>query len=596
MNCCGTDSNVKSGVPLEVNLTNGTGDSASALAYEWTTQLQSTANFYDNTQLEVATANGTKAVSASNPPAFSVPTGVYALVNSANLFALSSSGAPSGQTDWVISSGQYNGGTPQQWTLTQQSDGSYTIQNGNGKMLDDYGWSTANGGLIDDWPSNGNSGNERWYVRPLGDGSYQIVSQGSSLSVGIAGATLSANASIEQNQWMGANTQRWYLAPVSGNPATVLPPGFTACAPEGGTCTAPGSSTTFLYAFGGYGSYVVLNLGTTPGVGIPCNVATFEQENPLPGLQKECFYASSGTAAAVAGGTFNIQPAPAIPSNWCSEDGGICTLPSINGQYGRIDTIAYGEGASFYTKTVYGSSIPCNRVAFGGDPASGRTKSCFILQNGNDPNVTASPFGSTLCATDGGTCSFVGYEAVSYVVSGTSKTAFFSGSVICNGHSFGVTDNTAASCYVLGSSANVIGEGTYKIINANSGLALHLNGEAVANGGVIDQFQYSSSVTNEHWTLVGGGNFELVNQNSDLVLDINGGSGVIDQWTSGNTSNQYWYVKPNGDGTYAIMSASNNGALQVTGSSTANGGPLSLGTLAAGSSPSPNQRWYIQAP
>jgi hypothetical protein len=417
---------------------------------------------------------------------------------------------------------------------------------------------------------------------------------------------LAASASIEQNQWVDANTQRWYLVPVNGDPTTVLPPGFTACSGEGGTCMPPGlpcygSTCTglaypSLYAYGAYGSYVVLNLGTDASGGIPCNINTFELEDPLPGIQKECFYASSGSAAALAGGAFSIQPAPAASSNWCSEEGGICTIPSINGQYGPINTIVFGVGASYYTKTVYGSSIPCNKTAFGGDPAPGQTKQCLILQNGNDPNVIASPFGSTLCATEGGTCSFVGYEAVSYIVSGTSKTAFFSGSVVCNGGSFGVADNPAASCYVLGSSANIIGEGTYKIINANSGLALDVNGASIQNGGVVDQWGYYGPSTNQHWTLVGSGNYQIVNQNSGLVLDINGGSGAIDQWANSDSSNQYWYVKPNGDGTYAILSALNNGILQVTGSSTASGGALSLGTLAAGSSPAPNQRWYIQAP
>jgi hypothetical protein len=43
-----------------------------------------------------------------------------------------------------------------------------------------------------------------------------------------------------------------------------------------------------------------------------------------------------------------------------------------------------------------------------------------------------------------------------------------------------------------------VGDGSYRIVNVNSGLDLELNGTS----GLVDQWQDAPGAKNEHWTLI----------------------------------------------------------------------------------------------
>lgn len=572
------DAALQSNHHLQVNLATN-GDSFASIQSEWTTGLQ-TGSTYSDAALVRATSLGTSSVSSTNPSAYNIGNGSYAVVNSFSRNALETVGGIVSPPGDVFASNHYDGVLNRQWVFTQQPDGSYIIANGqSGLVLDDYQYSRINGSRVVEWSSNGGP-NQHWYIRPLGDGSYALVSQASSLNLEIGSAVLGSFAPTTQNQWTGAANQRWYLAPLSASPQGTPPAGFTACGQEGGTCKTPSYQPNIAQsinvAYGAYGSYIIQNQGD----GDPCSIGDFSNQDPLPGIGKACFY-QTGTQTAI----------PLL----CAIEGGICTLPSYDS---GLWTVSYGTPSSFYTRRVLGNAISCNRSSFGGDPAPGQAKTCALHDVAVDPNHAVAPYVSALCAFEGGTCSFHGWQGVAYIRGGLTTVASFNSAVTCTGTNFGVTDNTAGSCYVTGAQSIAIGEGIYKVVNKNSGLALDTYAAQTTNGGVVEQWAYSGTA-NDQWLLSGGDNgvYQVSNKNSGLLLDVNSGSGAVDQWGSTGTSNQSWFIMPNLDGTYSIVNQMTGTLLQVQGQSTANGARLGLlSGLTLGQTPPSNAEWTLGAP
>jgi hypothetical protein len=92
-----------------------------------------------------------------------------------------------------------------------------------------------------------------------------------------------------------------------------------------------------------------------------------------------------------------------------------------------------------------------------------------------------------------------------------------------------------------------LGNNLVELVNANSGLAAEVNGSSTAAGAQIDQRQYVGTA-NQIWSVVsvGGGYYELVNQNSGMALDVPGWSGtpgtLLDQWNVNGGGNQVWSI------------------------------------------------------
>jgi len=89
-----------------------------------------------------------------------------------------------------------------------------------------------------------------------------------------------------------------------------------------------------------------------------------------------------------------------------------------------------------------------------------------------------------------------------------------------------------------------VGDGSYRIVNVNSGLDPEVHGASKSNGGTVDQWEDSgSSATNEHWNVVAvsDGSYRIVNVNSGLDLEVNGTTGVVDQWQDvSGAKNEHW--------------------------------------------------------
>jgi hypothetical protein len=136
--------------------------------------------------------------------------------------------------------------------------------------------------------------------------------------------------------------------------------------------------------------------------------------------------------------------------------------------------------------------------------------------------------------------------------------------------------------------------GTYNIVNVNSGDLLDAVGAGTANGTEIDQWP-SNSGTNQEWTVTqnSAGYYTITGVGSGKALDIPNSTTwpgtQLDLWTPNSGANQQWVIQPVGDGTYNIQTRSNGDDLDVSGSSTASGAVVDQWPSNGGS----NQQWEL---
>ena len=148
-------------------------------------------------------------------------TGTYVLrsTNGSDMVMDVEGGVNSGKGSNIIQ-WTFHGGVNQQWKLTRQADGSYTIASllATGYLMDVYGASVNQGVQIIQWPSNGGD-NQKWLVRDNGDGSVTLESKKSGLVIDVYGGQKTAGTKLIQWPSHGGANQRWILEPV-GSPAT----------------------------------------------------------------------------------------------------------------------------------------------------------------------------------------------------------------------------------------------------------------------------------------------------------------------------------------------------------------------------------------
>ncbi|BCM92694.1 extracellular exo-alpha-L-arabinofuranosidase [Abditibacteriota bacterium] len=115
----------------------------------------------------------------------------------------------------------YNKATNQQWDVaplvTPVGDQSYFALRAvhSGKTLDTADWNYDEGGRIQQWGA-GEAGAQHWYFDYAGDNCFYIRSRWSTKCLGIAGASQSAGASVQQFSLANVPNLQWRLVPVSG--------------------------------------------------------------------------------------------------------------------------------------------------------------------------------------------------------------------------------------------------------------------------------------------------------------------------------------------------------------------------------------------
>lgn len=143
--------------------------------------------------------------------------------------------------------------------------------------------------------------------------------------------------------------------------------------------------------------------------------------------------------------------------------------------------MAFGAGTYLY-KAVTGSTA-CTAAAFGGDPAAGVQKSCYIAPSG-------APSGYTACAAESGTCSFSGTEMVAYGSSGAFNYQLASSGITCSNSTFGdPLPGVVKSCYLPAAGAP---SGSWTRCAAESG-SCGVTGTQLIAYGANGAFVYTTS-------------------------------------------------------------------------------------------------------
>ncbi|HEX3789866.1 MAG TPA: hypothetical protein VHW44_18510 [Pseudonocardiaceae bacterium] len=191
-----------------------------------------------------------------------------------------------------------------------------------------------------------------------------------------------------------------------------LPPGYTLCATEAGTCT-PNGSQVLAYGAGSY-SYQVISAPTA------CSNATFGGKDPAVGILKSCYLAPAGGPKGFTA---------------CAAEGGTCT-------FAGTQEVAFGANGAFGFQTATGS-IACTDGAFGADPLPNVAKSCYLA-------TSAGPPGNwTLCAAENSSCAVTGAQPLAFGANGAYWAGSSAGTTSCAAGTFGVDPifGVAKSCY-----------------------------------------------------------------------------------------------------------------------------------------------------
>ena len=157
-------------------------------------------------------------------------------------------------------------------------------------------------------------------------------------------------------------------------------------------------------------------------------------------------------------------------------------------------------------------------------------------------------------------------------------------------------NGTASQLFVVSSSDVNIATGVSMIITsvANKKLVTDVTGASTANGARVQL--YSSNNTNAQkyrFGSIGNGTYKIINANSGKVLDVAGGStangAALQQYTSNNTVAQQWTVRNYGSGRIALVSVNANKAVDIPGGNAVQQAQLQLyspnGTVA--------QQWLV---
>jgi parallel beta-helix repeat protein len=175
---------------------------------------------------------------------------------------------------------------------------------------------------------------------------------------------------------------------------------WTFCAREGGACTFSGTQQV---RYGANGLYAYKTLtGSTA-----CTNSVFG--DPAPGVAKQC-----DTATSTSTGSWTA----------CANEGGTCS-------FSGTQEVRYGANGLYAYKTLTGGTA-CTNAVFG-DPAPGVLKQCAT---GDSSGTT--PTGSwSVCANEGGTCSFSGTQEVRYGANGLYAYKTLTGGTACTNAVFG---------------------------------------------------------------------------------------------------------------------------------------------------------------
>lgn len=196
----------------------------------------------------------------------------------------------------------------------------------------------------------------------------------------------------------------------------------------------------------------------------------------------------------------------------------------------------------------------------------------------------------TVCATEGGTCSFNGPATVSFVAGNAEVTAHAFNNFPCTLAAFGEDPypGTVKTCTFTLDKVGVP-EGTYELTNSTARLVLDMAGGATGQGGVAQAWTLNGTGA-QQWQITSAGNGYYVIENllSGLVLANSGSNSygpAVTQQVFNNSSGEWWIFTQQ-SGQYSITNVQSGLQLAVPNGSTTAGMPLVQANL--------NQLWILQ--
>jgi glucosylceramidase len=157
--------------------------------------------------------SGSSSTPTPTPTTGGVGSGLYYIKNRYSNLVLDDTGWSTSNGTLIQQWSQGSAQANQQWSFVGTGDGYYYIKNNySGLVLDDTGWSTSNGTQIEQWSQVSGQTNQEWTLASTGDGYYYIKNRYSGLVLDDTGMSTSNGTIIQQwSQVNGQTNQEWSL-------------------------------------------------------------------------------------------------------------------------------------------------------------------------------------------------------------------------------------------------------------------------------------------------------------------------------------------------------------------------------------------------
>ncbi|WP_426514692.1 beta-L-arabinofuranosidase domain-containing protein [Dactylosporangium sp. McL0621] len=253
----------------------------------------------------------------------------------------------------------------------------------------------------------------------------------------------------------------------------------------------------------------------------------------------------------------------------------------------RIRIPAWATGATISVNgvaqsvaTTAGGYATITRSWASGDTVTVRLPMQVVARPTNDnPNVVALTYGPAVLAGNYGnsTLSSLPALAASSVVRTSNSTLAFTATANSSTVNLGPFYDAQGFNYTVywATNGQSSGGGSYRLVNAASGLVLGVQNMSTADGGLA--LQWTDNGTADHnWEMVTDGTaVRFRNVNSGKVLGVQNMStadnATVLQWADNGTADHRWTLLDQGDGTYKIRNVNSGKLLAIQNNSTANG-------------------------
>ncbi|MFF5123388.1 beta-L-arabinofuranosidase domain-containing protein [Dactylosporangium aurantiacum] len=242
-------------------------------------------------------------------------------------------------------------------------------------------------------------------------------------------------------------------------------------------------------------------------------------------------------------------------------------------------TLSVNGVAQSVTATA-GSYATITRTWASGDTITVRLPMQVAFKAANDnPNVVAVTYGPVVLSGNYGNTALSSLPTLttSSVTRTSSSALAFTATANGSSVNLGPFYDAQGFNYTVYWTGNgqTPGGGSYRLVNAGSGLVLGVQNMSTADGGRA--LQWTDNGTADHnWEMITDGSaVRFRNVNSGKVLGVENMSttdnAAVLQWADNGTADHRWTLLDQGDGTYKIRNVNSGKLLAIQNNSTANG-------------------------